>query len=197
MSFLKQWKGVNGYMIKSPGTFFSEYDETHGAGYPLAFMFLSFLTTMVPLAALMVVFNITSPEDAVVGVVVALFFAVVSWVFGVIEALLVHVIASLFGGKGVAVTLEAYAFPTLIRSSLWWLPVIGWIPGLYGWYLQIRGLAAFHDLSSGKAFVAALFPLLLYIVSLFVLATVIAAFVLDLGSPPETQPAMLLLEAAV
>ncbi|SER74178.1 YIP1 family protein [Natrinema salaciae] len=196
MSLLNQWKGVNGYMIKDPGTFFSEYDETHGAGYPLAFMFLSFLATMVPLAALMVVFNITSPEDAVIGVVVALFFAVVSWVLGVIEALLVHIIASLFGGRGVAVTLEAYAFPTLIRSGLWWLPVIGWIPALYGWYLQIRGLAAFHDISTGKAFVAALFPLLLYIASIVVLAAVIAAFVLDLGNPPETQPAMLLLELA-
>lgn len=184
-------------MIKSPGAFFSEYDETHGAGYPLAFMFLSFLATMSPLAALMVVFNIASPEDAAIGVVIVLLFAVVSWVFGIIEALLVHVAASLFGGRGVAVTLEAYAFPTLIRSCLWWFPVVGWIPGLYGWYLQIRGLAAFHDFSTGKAFVAALFPLLLYIASIIVLAAVIAAFILDLGNPPETQPAMLLLEAAV
>lgn len=150
MRFLGQWKGVNGYLIKSPGTFFSEYDETHGAGYPLAFMFLSFLATMVPLAALMVIFNIASPEDAAIGIVIVLLFAVVSWVFGIIEALLVHVVASLFGGRGVAVTLEAYAFPTLIRSSLWWLPVIGWIPGLYGWYLQIRGWPRFTISRPGK-----------------------------------------------
>ncbi|QCS43581.1 YIP1 family protein [Natrinema versiforme] len=194
MSILKQWKGVNGYMIRDPGTFFSEYDETHGAGYPLAFMLLSFLATMLPFAALVMLFNLASPADAAIGIVVALIFGIVAWIFGVIEALVAHVIASLFGGRGASLTLEAYAFPTLIRSGLWWLPVIGWATGFYGWYLQIKGLAAFHDISTGKAVVAAVIAVILYIPAVIIIAAVIAAFVLDLGNPPETQPAMLLLD---
>ena len=191
MSLAKQWKGVNGYMISDPGTFFSEYEETHGVGYPLAFMLLSFLAAMLPLAALGVVLNLSSPADAGLVAVAFLAFGIIAWIFGIVEALIAHGLASLFGGRDVVLTLEAYAFPTLVRTGLWWFPIVGWATGFYGWYLQIKGLAAFHEISTGKAFVAALLAVILYIPAVVVIAAVIGAFVLDLGSSPQGSALLL------
>ncbi|SDC78520.1 YIP1 family protein [Natrinema hispanicum] len=195
MGFAKQWKGVNGYMLRDPGTFFAEYDETHGIGYPVAFMLVSYFAVVVPLGLLMVVVNITDPIQIAAAVGVTLGFGIVFWVTGIVEALVAHGLAYLFGARGLTETLEAYAFPVVVRYCLWWIPLVNLGLGLYGLYLQIKGLAAFHDLSTGKAAIVALLASVLYLLPVFVvLAAVIGAFVLDLGSQPTPQPAMLVLE---
>lgn len=195
MGFAKQWTGVNKYMVKSPETFFSEYDETHGIGYPLAFMLISYLAVMVPIAALSTLINITTPRQAVLGLVAFAGFGVGFWILGLIEALLAHVIMYLFGARGVAKTLEAYAFPTVVRYGLWWIPPLSLV-WLYGFYLQIKGLATFHDISTGKAAVAAILAAIFYLLPVFlVIAAVIGAFVMDLGSSPGPQSAALLFAA--
>ncbi|WP_265110180.1 YIP1 family protein [Halosolutus halophilus] len=194
MGFANQWKGVNRYMIRDPGVFFTEYDETHGIGYPIAFMLVSFVAVMVPLAVLSAVLNVTAPGEAAIGLVAFLVLGVVFWILGLIEALLAHAIAYLFGARGVARTLEAYAFPTVVRYGLWWIPLVNFV-GLYGFYLQIKGVAEFHDISTGKAAIAGLFASVLYFLPVIVvLAAVIATFVLDLGEPANPAPAMLLFE---
>jgi hypothetical protein len=194
MSLMNEWKGVNGYMIKDPGTFFSGYNETHGIGYPIAFMLISYLAVMLPVAVLSAALNITNPEQAAMGLMIFLALGVMYWILGLVEAFLVHGILYLFGARGITKTLEAYAFPTVIRYGLWWVPVIQLV-GLYGFYLQIKGLAAFHDISTLKAFFAAfVIPLLIVVPVTLVVATVIGAFVLSLGSGAGQQPAMLLFE---
>ncbi|WP_226481202.1 YIP1 family protein [Natrinema amylolyticum] len=195
MSLLNQWKEVNGYMIKDPGTFFSAYDETHGIGYPIAFMLLSYLAVMLPVAVLSAALNITSPSNAAIGLGLFLGLGVVYWILGLIEALLAHGIAYLFGARGVSKTLEAYAFPTVVRYCLWWIPLVNLAVGLYGLYLQIKGLSSFHDISTGKAAIAAILAPIVFLIPVTVaLAAVIAAFVLDMGSQPQPEPAMLLFE---
>ncbi|WP_049922639.1 YIP1 family protein [Halopiger djelfimassiliensis] len=184
MSLLKQWKGVNGYMIRNPGTFFSEYNETHGVGYPLQFLLLTFAVIMTPLALLMVLANVTSPTDAALGAAIIVFLGLLMWVSVVIEAVLAHGIASLLGASGVSRTLEAYAFPSLIRYGLWWFPLINFVFGLYGWYLQIKALASFHDISAGKALVATLIASLLPVIFMLIVIPVLLVFTMDMGQPP-------------
>lgn len=187
MGFGKQWKGVNWYMVRDPGTFLSEYDETHGIGYPVAFMLVSYLAVMVPLGVLFVAFNITAPSEAATGLVAILLFGVAFWILGLVEALLAHLIVYLFGGRGVATTLEAYAFPTVVRYALWWFPLINLVPAIYGLFLQIRAMAEFHGISTGKAAIAAVLAAIFYFVPVIVvLAAVIGAFVLDLGQETGT-----------
>lgn len=195
MGFAKQWKGVNSYIIREPGLFFEKYDETHGIGYPLAFMLASFLAVMVPLALLSTVVNITTPGEAAVGVVIFLALGVVLWVLAIVEALVAHGIASLLGARGVAKTFEAYAFPTIVRHGLWWIPLINIGVGIYGLILQIKALSSFHDISTGRAAIASLIALILYLPVFVALLAVIATFVLDLGSQPDPQPAVLLFES--
>jgi len=195
MKFTKQWTGVNRYMLRDPGTFFAEYDETHGIGYPIAFMLTSYFAVVVPLGLLIAVVNITNPTEIAAAVGITLGFGILFWVTGIVEALVAHGLAYLFGARGLTKTLEAYAFPVVVRYCLWWIPLVNLGLGLYGLYLQIKGLAAFHDLSTGKAATVALLASVLYLLPVFVvLAAVIAAFVLDLGSQPAPQSAMLALE---
>ncbi|MBZ6494385.1 YIP1 family protein [Natrinema longum] len=182
MNLLQQWKGVSGYMINDPGTFFSQYNEKHGVGYPLQFLLVTSLVSMLIPAVLSILLNVSSPATAALGGLIILGLGLVTWLGAVIEALLVHLVAMAFGKRGVATTLEAYAFPAIVRHGLWWIPIVNLALGLYGWYLQIKALAAFHDLSTGKAVVAAVIGALLYVPALVVVAAVIATFVLELGS---------------
>lgn len=197
MGFAKEWVGVNGYMIKDPSTFFAEYDETHGVGYPVAFMLASFLAVMVPAAVLSFLVNISTPGEAVVGSAIILGLGIVSWIAGLVEALLAHGFAYLFGARGLSKTLEAYAFPTVVRGALWWFPLVNIALGVYGLFLQIKGLSAFHGISTGKAAIAAVLASILYLVPfLVVAAAVIAAFVLDMGQEPAVRQTAFLLEGA-
>lgn len=194
MGFATQWKGINGYLIRDPGTFLTEYDESHGIGYPIAFMLVSFVVVMLPLALLSTAANITAPSEAAIGLAVFLVFGVVFWILGMVEALIAHGIASLFGADEIATTFEAYAFPTIIRYGLWWIPIVNLI-GLYGFYLQIKGIAAFHGISTGKAAIAGVVAAFLSTPTIFVLVTILAAFVFDLGTTTGAQPAMVLFES--
>lgn len=190
MGFAKQWKGVNAYMIRDPNRFFSNYNERHGVGYPLAFMLVSFVVAVLPVMGVLTVLNLTSPGEAALTIVAVLVLAVLFWIGAVVEALVAHLIASYFGTETVVLTLEAYAFPTLVRYGLWWFPIANLGLGLYGLYLQIKGLASFHDLSTGQAAVsgvlAALLSSLVVGVGTVLLAAVLGAFLLDLGGgqPP-------------
>ncbi|SDQ28397.1 YIP1 family protein [Natronobacterium texcoconense] len=174
MGFVNQWKGINWSIVRDPHDFLAGYDQTNSAVFPIAFMLASFIAVMVPLGSLSVVLNITAPADAAVGFAAFLSIGIVLWLIALVEALLVHGIAYLAGARGLTTTLEAYAFPTLVRYAVWWIPLVNFAFGLYGLYLQMKGLASFHDIPMERAVVAVLFVPFLYIV-LFI-AVFVAAF---------------------
>lgn len=184
MKLAKQWKGVTGYMIKDPDAFFSNYAESHGVGYPLAYMLLTCMVAMVPLGLLWVGGNLTTPDEALLGAGIAVVLGLMFWIQAVVEALVAHGVLYLFGARGVATTMEAYAFPLVVRFGLWWLPIVNLALGIYGLYLQIKGLSSFHDVSGGKAAVAVILGLVLYLPTVVILAAVIGTFVLDMGATP-------------
>ncbi len=88
MGLAKQWKGVNGYMIKKPSTFFSAYDENHGIGYPLQFLLVTFAVAMAPVLLIGVLLNITSPTDAALVGAIVVVLGLVMWIGVVLEAVL-------------------------------------------------------------------------------------------------------------
>jgi len=187
MGFAKQWKGINGSMIRDPTGFLESYRERHGVGYPLAFMLVSVVVSMLPIIGITTALNITDPGIAVLAIGLVFGFAIVAWIASVLEALCAHAIASLFGGDGIVLTLEAYAFPLLVRYGLWWIPIVNIALGLYGLYLQIKGLATFHDLETGQAAIAAIVATVLvaiiFIPLIILGGAVIFAFIVDLGEP--------------
>ncbi|MFC3957077.1 hypothetical protein [Halovivax cerinus] len=185
MGFVKQWTGVNRYMLTKPGYFFDVYDERHGIGYPLVFMLTSLLAVMVPFGVVVTLVNITEPTQVLAGIAVMVFLGVVFWLASVVEVLIAHGILVLFGARGVATSLEAYAFPALIRYGLWWFPLVNLGIACYGLILQGKALSSFHDLSPIKVALAVIVAALLSGPAFVVVVAVVAAFVLDLGG---TQP---------
>lgn len=183
MKLARQWRGVSGYMVREPTEFFAAYDERHGIGYPLVYLAITFVVVTVPVGLLSMLVNLSNPYEAVVGggiIVVGL--GGLFWFQTIAEALVAHIVAHLLGARGPVQTLEAYAFPAVVRYGLWWFPIVNIGLALYGWYLQIQGLSAFHDISTGRAAIAALVGLLLYVPLLLVAAAVIGSFVLELGN---------------
>ena len=184
MGVISQWKGVSGYMLDDPNVLFAEYDETHGVGYPLTFLLLTYAVAMFPLVALSFLLNVSTPVDALLSAALIAGLGLLLWFATVVEALISHVIASLLGARGgVSTTLEAYAFPSIVRYGLWWVPIVNIGLGLYGLYLQIKGIAAFHDISTGRAALAALAGIVLYVPVVVLTLAVLVAFVSDLGGP--------------
>ncbi|MEY7850572.1 YIP1 family protein [Natrarchaeobius sp. A-rgal3] len=185
MGLAKQWKGVNGYMIKKPSTFFSAYDEDHGIGYPLQFLLVTFAVAISPILLIGVVLNITSPMDAALIGAFVVVLGLMMWIGVVLEAVVAHAVASLFGASGLTRTLEAYAFPSLVRYGLFWFPLVNIMLAFYGLYLQIKALSSFHDISTGKAAVAVLIVpvvvLPIVFVGLILVLPILLAFVMDLG----------------
>lgn len=182
MGLLTQWRGVAGYMLDDPATFFDRYDADHGLGYPLRFLLVTWLASMVPLWAVVAIGNVSTPAAvakfglglAVVGV----FF----WASTAVEAAIAHGLLALVVDRGLATTLEAYAFPSVVRYGLWWLPIANLGLGLYGLSLQVRGLASFHDVPTGVAGIAAVVAAVLSVPASLVGLYFVAVTVVDVGS---------------
>ena len=193
MGFLRQWTGVSKYMVTSPSTFFEHYDESHGVGYPLSYLLLTVAIVLAPVFLVGAIFNITDPTQLGALALLMGVFTLYLWFVTVVEAAVAHVVLYLFGARGLADTFEAYAFPAIVRYGLWWFPVVNLVLGLYGLYLQIRGLAAFHDVPAWKAAVAAIVGVLLYLPVTIVVVALVASFVLALdggGGSPGVQEAL-------
>lgn len=178
MELVNRWKAINGSIIREPHDFLAEYDETNEVGFPAAFMLVSFLAVMTPLVILAVVLNITAPTDAVLLLGSFLVFGIFLWLAVLVEAVVAHGIAYLFGARGVGTTLEAYAFPTLVRYAVWWVPLLNFAFGIYGLYLQIKGLASFHEIPTPQAAIAGILALVLGTVLFWILAGLVVGFVI-------------------
>lgn len=84
------------------------------------------------------------------------------WAATVLEALTVHSLVVLGGGKDLSRTLSAHAIPSLIRYGLWWVPVLNVALGCYGWYLQLQRLSTLHGFSMRTGVVVGVIGLLLF-----------------------------------
>lgn len=148
-------------------------------------MLVTSMVVLAPLFVPAVAFNATDPVSIGAAALVVGILAVLIWIGSVVEAAIAHGVLYLFGARGLTRTLEAFAYPMIVRNGLWWFPLVNIGVGLYGLYLQIRALAAFHDVSAGKAAVAAVLAAILYLPAIVVLAAVLGAFVLGLGGSTE------------
>lgn len=187
MQLLTQWKGVSAYLLRDPATFYDHYDEVHGLGYPFLYLVLSSVVVVLPVTLIAVALNASTPTAAVGAAGAVLVLGAILALLTVLEAVVAHAVLALFGADGVSRSLEAYAFAFPIRYSLWWIPIVNVFPHFYGLYLQVRGLAKFHDVSEAGAAVAVVLGAFSPILVLLAIAA-FAAFVLGLGSSVGTPP---------
>ncbi len=190
-NFIDTWKKV----ITSPSEFYENMPKEGGFGEPLIFAAINFI--VLGIGSAMVGIVLGSFGFALLGgdagaTFVSMIINVISNViftpiFGIIWLFIVgavlFILFKIVGGSGsYEGTFRIVAYSSAV-SLLAWIPIAGWLFGLYQIILNIIGGKYVHNLSTTRSAIAVLIPyiLILGIVILIIGAAVIAAFVFGMG----------------
>lgn len=190
MGYIETWKEV----MQRPSNFYREMPKTGGYTDPLTFAAISFIIYALLAALLTALFGsgmymggmYGGIYDGMYGSARGLgFFAILMTVIitpiaGIIslfiEAAILYIIYKILGGTGSyegTVRFISYATAVLVLS---WIPIIGWIVGIYGIYLYIVGGMYVHDVSMARSAIAVLLPTLLVILLMAIVMAWLFAF---------------------
>lgn len=195
MGFASDWLDEARQIVTSPSEFYQNENRRDGFGYPLKFAVFSFLISGVLSAARIGIYGV--PGEANLSVPVTAGISLVSSILGgliglVIGAAFIHVVVALLGGEnGYGETLASVAYAsalTVVSAVLGLIPVAGGLAsaliGLYGIYVQAKGLEFFQDLSFGRSLVAVLLPGVIIAIIIFgLMVTVFASLMAISGMP--------------
>ena len=79
-----------------------------------------------------------------------------------IGGIVLHIFAYIFGArKGIEQTMKVAFYGGTPGLLLGWIPIIGWIIGLYGIVLEVIGLKKLQNMSTGAAVAAVLLPIII------------------------------------
>jgi hypothetical protein len=195
MKFVSNWLDEARQIVTSPSEFYQNEDRRDGFGYPLKFAAFSLLIAGVLSAAKIGIYGV--PGEASLSMPVTAGISLVSSVMGgliglVIGAAFIHVLVALLGGEnGYAETLGSLGYAsalTALGGVLGLFPVIGGLAnalvGLYGIYVQAKGLEFFQDLSFGRSLVAILLPGVVLAIIVFGLMVTVFASMMALSGMP-------------
>lgn len=186
MQLVHVWGGAAKRLVTGPDDFYDRLSGQDAYGIPLGFAAISSLLLGLQFAVLSFLLNLSTPTQAVGGGLLLLVaFFVLSYVGYLVESLTAHLVLYLAGVRGLSRTMEAFAYPTAIRTTLALVPLVNLVAGAYGIYLQYLGVKSLHDVSSGKAVATVLLAIVLswlpFVVVLVLFAAVIGSFVLGMG----------------
>ena len=107
-----------------------------------------------------------------------IFFIVGLFIGGVI----LHIFAWLFGArKGFEQTLKTVAYASTPGLLFMWLPIIGWLISLYTIVLEILGLKNLQGMSTERAALAVLVPIILLAIAVAILFFMAISFLAATG----------------
>ncbi|MDD1745542.1 MAG: YIP1 family protein [Candidatus Methanoperedens sp.] len=94
---------------------------------------------------------------------------------------IVHIFVYIMGGrKGIAKTIIALMYGDTPYLLFGWIPLIGLIAAIWSLVLNVLGIRQFQELTTGKAILAILRPII--IISIIVFVAAMAAFMFVIGS---------------
>ncbi|WP_292387725.1 YIP1 family protein [Methanosarcina sp. UBA5] len=181
MGYIETWKEV----MQSPSDFYREMPKTGGYADPLTFAAISFIIYALLAALLTALFGRGMYEGMYgsmrgLGFFAILMTVIITPIAGIIslfiEAAILYIIYKVLGGTGSyegTVRFISYATAVLVLS---WIPIIGWIVGIYGIYLYIVGGIYVHDVSMARSAIAVLLPALLAILLMAIVMAWLFAF---------------------
>lgn len=190
MGYIETWKEV----IQRPSDFYREMPKTGGYADPLTFAAISLIIYVLLTALLTALFGsgmyMGSMYDGMYngmygdvggfGFFGLLMTVIITPIAGIIslfiEAAILYIIYRVLGGTGSyegTVRFISYATAVLLLS---WIPIIGWIAGIYGIYLYIVGGMYVHDVSMARSAIAVLLPTLLVILLMAIFMAWLFAF---------------------
>jgi len=165
--FIETWKTV----ITTPGDFFRDMPTSGGYEAPLKFAVVNYLIAGIGTALI----SFGSMFAAVIATPV---FGVIGLFIG---GLILYVCFKVVGGSGSyegTVRLAAYSSAVTAVS---WIPIVGWVVGLYAIYLNIVGGTFVHNLTMVKSAIAVFIPVVVLAIIVALLAAAIVAMIASIG----------------
>ena len=167
-------------IITSPTNFFNSISNESGYGGPV-----KFYTVMLIAYSLLLGISSTLLLDAAFEVTLLIISVVTTVLVAIpltfVGAGITHIFVSILGGKqGYNQTYKANIYSSTPSLLLGWIPIAGFMAGLYSLYLLIKGLSTLQKMSMGRAAAAVLIPIILLIIIVIVIAG--AAFMTLLGA---------------
>lgn len=176
MDYIETWKEV----MQRPSDFYRKMPTTGGYAEPLTFAAISYIIY----GLLITIFNRGMMEDMYGGmgvrgfglstiITIAISIPIMGIIFLLIGAAVLYLIYKLLGGTGTyegTVRFMSYATAVQVLS---WIPIIGFIVGLYRIYLYIVGGMFVHNVSMGRSAIAIVLPYLVGFLLVMILAFLI------------------------
>lgn len=178
MDYIETWKEV----IQRPSDFYRKMPTTGGYADPLTFAAISYIIYGLLIALFnrgmmggMYGYSGGAGGFSLSMVIMAAIMMPIGGIISIfIGAAIIYIIYKVLGGTGTyegTVRFVSYATAVLVLS---WIPIIGWIVGLYGIYLYIVGGMFVHNVSMGRSAIAVLLPTLLVFLLVIILAGLVA-----------------------
>ncbi|HIE31509.1 MAG TPA: hypothetical protein EYP67_03890 [Methanosarcinales archaeon] len=165
--FIETWKKV----ITTPSDFFRQMPTSGGYEEPLKFVVINYLIAGIGTALI----TFGSLFSAVIA---APIFGIV-WMF--IGGLIFYICFKIVGGSGSyegTVRIVSYASAVTAVS---WIPIVGWIIGLYAIYLAIIGGTFVHNLTTVKSAIAVFIPVIILLILGILAFAAIVALIASIG----------------
>jgi hypothetical protein len=105
-----------------------------------------------------------------------------------IGGIILHIFAYIYGArKGLEQTMKTVAYGSTPSLLFMWIPIIGWIIALYGIVLNVLGLKNLHGITTGRAVLAVITPIIIgIIIAVIAFLTLFALMATMPGGIPST-----------
>lgn len=205
MSLINDWIKASRYLLTETEDFLSSEARRDSFEFPLRFALISAILTVIASIvsiAVSVTFTILSGENRMLLTILSgiettrLILIAISPIIGVLTILLalllfsgfVHVIVYVIGGRsGYKNTLAALCYSTAplpLSAAASMIPLAGSLASIvismYGLYIQVKGLESFQDLTTARAALSVILPILTIAVAL-ILLILLAFFIVASG----------------
>jgi len=184
IGFLEKTKG---FLIRPTATFKKVKEEPVGSAlkYFVIWLLIYAILSAIIFVSIGNMLGAFSPLQSLstlglgAGEILALWLFIIILVGGLvgifISAGIIHIGVLIVGGKqGYHQTLKALAYGNTPTYVLGWIPIVMFITAIWALILEILGIRELHEMSTGKAVLAVLIPLIIFgvILSVIIAATV-------------------------
>lgn len=123
-----------------------------------------------------------------VGIGAAVIYFVMFMVFMIVGAFIggavLHIFVYIVGGRhGIAQTIKACMYGSTPSLLFGWIPVVNAIAMIWSLATEIVGIRQLHEISTGKAILAVILPLIIAFILAFIFAAALAFMFSSMGRP--------------
>ena len=190
---------IKGFLAKPKETFLAMKDESLGKAYQYYVVLLIIFSVLYGIVTILTGINSFSEVTAMIGNVFGpgygdaisafggfaaamdFFFIYLMFVMSLftifLSGFILHCFVLMFDGeKGYKMTLKSMFYAYTPYLLLGWIPFVNILALIWTLALQVIGIKTYHEISTGKAVMVVILPIILALIGLVLFSVVIAAF---------------------